>query len=130
MWEWETAVVVITDDSRRVLLVHQNYGHRFFGLPGGVVDDGETAPAAAVREALEETGLTVTVGDALAVEDLVYPGTGQRYRAHVFWATSVRGTAAVQDAEEISAIAWYDLDDLPAPLTPSAGAALARLREV
>ena len=33
-------------------------------------------------EAPEETGLTVTVGDALAVEDLVYPGTGQRSPGH------------------------------------------------
>ena len=64
MWEWETAVVVVTDDAQRVLLVHQSYGHRFFGLPGGVLDKGETAREAAVREVLEETGLAVTVGDA------------------------------------------------------------------
>ena len=128
MWEWETAVVLVTDAAGRVLLVRQNYGHRFFGLPGGVLDDGESAAEAAVREAFEETGLTVTVGDPLAVEDLVYPGTGQRYRAHVFAATSVLGTPAVQDAEEISAVGWFGLDDLPSPLTPSAEAALGRLR--
>jgi 8-oxo-dGTP diphosphatase len=126
---WDTAVVIIRDDAGRVLLVHQNYKWRLHGLPGGMVESGETPAEAAVREALEETGLTVTVGERLSVEELVYL-TGEPYRAHVFAAVSVEGEAGVQDAAEISSVGWYELNALPEPLTPSAAAVLARLQQV
>jgi 8-oxo-dGDP phosphatase len=55
----KVASVVILDDEDRVLLV---WRHRFitnswgWETPGGIVDDGETAEQAAVRETVEETG--------------------------------------------------------------------------
>jgi 8-oxo-dGTP diphosphatase len=126
---WDTAVVIVRDEAGRVLLVRQVYGFKFFGLPGGVVNPGETPDQAAVREALEETGLVVTVGERLAVDELVYP-TGEHYRAHSFAAVVVEGVAEVQDPAEISSVGWYGLAELPEPLTPSAAAVLQRLRAV
>lgn len=35
MYEWETSVVVVLNSTNQVLLVRQDYGYRFFGLPGG-----------------------------------------------------------------------------------------------
>ncbi|MEV6525619.1 NUDIX hydrolase [Longispora sp. NPDC051575] len=120
-------MVIIRDRTGRVLLVHQNYGLRLFGLPGGKVEPGETMAQAAVREVAEETGLIVTVGDRYSVDDLVYPG-GARFRAHAFVATTVEGAPTVPDRVEISSVEWYDLEKLPTPLTPSASAILPRLR--
>jgi 8-oxo-dGTP diphosphatase len=125
---WDTAVVIVRDAAGRVLLVHQNYGLRLFGLPGGKVEPGETPVQAAVREDAEETGLSVTVGDCVSVDELVYPG-GRRFRAHAFAAEAVEGEPSVPDRAEISSVGWYDLDNLPQPLTPSATAILPRLRE-
>jgi 8-oxo-dGTP diphosphatase len=122
-------VVIVRDEAGRVLLVRQVYGFKFFALPGGVVDPGEIPAQAAVREAMEETGLAVTVGERLAVDELVYP-TGEHYRAHSFAAERIGGVPAVQDPTEISSVAWYDLADLPEPLTPSAAAVLGRLQTV
>ena len=52
---------IITDEQNRVVLVKRaiepGYGKWVF--PGGYVDRGEEVPAAAVREAREETGLEV-----------------------------------------------------------------------
>lgn len=53
------AIVAVVDDRRRVLMLRR---HRFvvdrvvWELPGGYVEAGEDAPAAAAREVEEETG--------------------------------------------------------------------------
>lgn len=119
--------MVIGAADGRVLMVHQAYGAEFYGLPGGVVDPGETPAEAVVREVREETGLVVTAGPCAAVVDLV-SADGVRYRGHVFLPGDVMGTPSVQDPTEIRAVGWWPLDALPSPLTPSATAALAGLR--
>ncbi|GAB3750515.1 hypothetical protein GCM10028864_25470 [Microlunatus parietis] len=124
MWDWETSVVLVRDPSGRVLLVRQNYGHRFYGLPGGKIEDGESPAEAALRELFEETGLRAEAVTPHSVHELVYPGTGGRYRAHAFTGKGVSGTPGVRLPEEITSVAWFDLAALPDPLTPSAGAVL------
>jgi 8-oxo-dGTP pyrophosphatase MutT (NUDIX family) len=59
----EFAVIAAVDDSRNLLLVRQ-YRHgtdrKYWALPGGFVDEGETPVVAAQRELLEETGYVAT----------------------------------------------------------------------
>ncbi|MFC8943989.1 methyltransferase, FxLD system [Streptomyces rochei] len=56
------AAVVVTDTFGRVLLGRSTRG--MWELPGGRIETDEAAPAAAVRELNEETGLTARVDDA------------------------------------------------------------------
>ncbi|MBV2366370.1 NUDIX domain-containing protein [Streptomonospora nanhaiensis] len=58
---------LITDESGRVLLVDPNY-REHWTLPGGVVEEGEAPHLACEREVAEETGLTRTAGDLLALQ--------------------------------------------------------------
>src|SRR4051812_33067248 len=59
---------VILDEDGRVLLLHRSGNPIQWELPGGKVEDGEAAEAAAKRELLEELGVhvseTVHLGDA------------------------------------------------------------------
>ncbi len=55
------------DGDRPPLLLIQRADTGGWALPGGWVDPGETAEEALAREVLEETGLTVAVGELIAV---------------------------------------------------------------
>lgn len=48
---WRNGLILLTHSSKP--------NNSWFGLPGGGVDDGESAKDAAVREALEEVGIAV-----------------------------------------------------------------------
>jgi ADP-ribose pyrophosphatase YjhB (NUDIX family) len=52
--------VVVVDDAERLLLIRRTDNGNW-ALPGGAMDLGESLPAAAVRETLEETGVHVEV---------------------------------------------------------------------
>jgi 8-oxo-dGTP diphosphatase len=53
--------------GRPVVLIRRGHPPPGHALPGGFVDIGETVEQAAVREAREETGLDVTLGELLGV---------------------------------------------------------------
>ena len=54
--------VIIFDDKQRILLVKQSHeGRDIWMVPGGGIEDGESAAQAAVREVREETGLDIEV---------------------------------------------------------------------
>ncbi|MEV4802020.1 NUDIX domain-containing protein [Nonomuraea sp. NPDC049421] len=52
--------VVVTNEAGDLLLIRRSDNHNW-ALPGGAIDLGESIPAAAVRETLEETGITCEI---------------------------------------------------------------------
>jgi 8-oxo-dGTP pyrophosphatase MutT (NUDIX family) len=55
------SVVVITDDLRRILLQQRRFPEGSWGLPGGLMELGESTEDTARREVFEETNLTLGV---------------------------------------------------------------------
>jgi 8-oxo-dGTP diphosphatase len=105
----EIAAAVIVHDGR-VLLVRRRVaeGSLSWQFPAGKIGPGESAEDAAVRETLEETGLSVTAREVLGSR--VHPVTG-KLLAYVA-CDPVGGTARVASRREIAEVAWCGRGDL------------------
>lgn len=93
----------------RVLLVHRP-AYDDWSFPKGKLDGGESAPAAAVREVGEETGLRVRLGVPLARQS--YPN-GSRTKVVDYWVGRVVGDPDVSGYlvnHEIDEVEWVDVD--------------------
>lgn len=53
------AVALILNEEKEILLQQRNERKKRWGLPGGLMDPGESTEETAIREAFEETGLTI-----------------------------------------------------------------------
>ena len=91
-----TVDAVIYHPGRGVVLVERRNPPSGWALPGGFVDYGETCEAAAVREVLEETGLTVELTGLLGV----YSDPARDPRQHTL---SVTYTAVARDPDALVA---------------------------
>src|ERR1700745_3312904 len=111
--------IIIAEE--RVALVKRGHAplQGKWSIPGGVLEVGETLRKAAIREALEETGLTVEPGDLLGVFERVLPDDQGRMNYHYvlidFLCRPVAGElVAGDDADEVR---WFRRDELaPLPL--------------
>ncbi len=109
------SAIVLDADRTSVLLVH----HRRTGLwlqPGGHVEDGDASLAdAALREAVEETGiagLRLLAGEPVHLERHRAP-CGAEHHLDVRFAVLAPAGAAPTASEESVDAAWYALDALP-----------------
>lgn len=108
------AIIEMTDRPGRpvVLITRRNPPHGF-ALPGGFVDMGESLPDAAVREALEETGLEVRLKALLGC----YSDPDRDPRGHTVSAVYVaEATGEPKPMDDASAVAVYPVDGLPTPM--------------
>lgn len=66
------AIVILKED--KILLVqHKKRGRKYWLLPGGRVEFGETLLEAIQREMLEEANIKVEVGNLLFISDAISP---------------------------------------------------------
>lgn len=120
------ASVVICDEAGRVLLMLRGREPQRgrWSVPGGRVEPGETLEQAAAREALEETGLRVRIGQELWWLT-VSADDGRIYEVHDFAATVTGGTLVPgDDAADARWVGRAELATLP--LTTDLAVYLAR----
>src|SRR5262252_8570613 len=107
------AVIV---DRGRALLVRRNTEplKGEWSVPGGVLELGEKLRDGAAREALEETGLHVEVGEVLDVFDSIFPDHDGRAQYHFvlidYLCRPIAGEAKA--GSDVSEVRWAKEDEL------------------
>ena len=117
--------VIIRQDERLVLIRRAKEPSKGrWTFPGGAIELGESLQEAARREAREETGLLIEVGEVATVVDNVVREAGGRIRYHYvivdYYARP--GGGSLQPGTDVSAARWVGLADLDSlEMTEKAG---------
>ena len=104
--------VAVIQDERVLLTLREDF--RVWCLPGGGVDPGESVAQAAIREVLEETGLTVTLTRVVGVYSR--PQWMQGGDHVVLFAAHHRAGTVHPAPQEVLDVRYFALDQLPEKL--------------
>jgi ADP-ribose pyrophosphatase YjhB (NUDIX family) len=111
-------VIIRQGDSVALVRRDKEPSKGLWTFPGGAIELGESLRDAARREALEETGLEVAVGEiATVIDNIVHDGTGRIHYHYVivdYHAHPLGGT--LRPGTDVSDARWAgltDLDELP-----------------
>lgn len=112
--------IVVRDDgsvfmSQRGELATNERGTWEF--PGGKVHFGDTLYDTLKREFMEEYGMTIDILDLLSVDDHILEAEGQHWVSPTYIAKSIGAEPQILEPHKCSAIGWFNIDDLPEPLS-------------
>ena len=112
------SVAIIEDGDGRILMQQRAYPRGRWGLPGGLMELGESTEETARREVFEETGLRLGPLTLLGVYSgegyLCVAENGDEYYVvtTAYIATEYEGALTINDGESL-ALEWIDGDHLP-----------------
>jgi 8-oxo-dGTP diphosphatase len=114
------STVLASDENGRTLFQRRSdFG--VWGLPGGILEPGESPAACARREALEETGWSVSPIRLTAVlssprHTIHYPNGDLVQQISFVFECSIDGGSPRADGDESSALGFFSPDELPPTL--------------
>jgi len=109
----DALIELIDQPGRPIVLIERKNPPYGWAIPGGFVDIGETVETTAVREAMEEVSLPVTLRGLLGI----YSSPSRDPRGHTVTAIYVaQATGTPVAADDAKAVGVFMLDQLPSPL--------------
>ncbi len=111
------ASYVLVKRNKDILLLRRhntNYQDGKYTLPAGHVDEGELPSQSAIRELLEETGLTVAVSNVRHVHTMHRLSDSDRtYVDYYFEASDYSGQPKIMEPDKCDDMIWVNIDTLP-----------------
>ncbi|MCM2292889.1 NUDIX domain-containing protein [Allorhizobium sp. BGMRC 0089] len=89
----------------------------FWNIVGGKVDVMEPSIDAARREAEEESGLTINSLTFVGVTEQIVEADQQHWVSLLYVCHDFSGEARLTEPDKLSDFGWFDLKDLPEPLS-------------
>ncbi|WP_430462552.1 NUDIX hydrolase [Thalassolituus sp. LLYu03] len=112
-WTPHATVATVIEHQGRFLMVKEvALGAEVINQPAGHVEQGETIVAAAVREALEETGWEVAVQGLVGLYIYTAPANGITYHRYCFCGSPVREVPDAQLDDGIVGPVWMTIEEL------------------
>lgn len=117
-----SAGAMIINDQGQVLLCKRSQSasneKECWENPGGGVEFGETLEAAMRREIKEELGIEVDIIQQFPAANHILPQENQHWVATTFLVKIKSGyTPSIKEPHKCDAIEWFDINDLPSPLS-------------
>jgi len=109
--------VVVPDDQGRILLIHRT-DNKYWSIPGGGMEPGESVREAAVREVKEETGMDCEITSLVGIYSnprhvAAYDDGEVRQEFSICLAGRLLG-GSMQTSNESSEVRFIRTSDLPA----------------
>lgn len=93
-----------------------SHGASTWGFPGGHLEFGESPEKCAIRETLEETGLTLTNVRFMTVTNDIFTTEDKHYVTIFVRADCPTGESQITEPDKMVVWRWFDWDNLPSPL--------------
>ena len=105
---------MIVKEGKILLIAHRKNKKKYWLVPGGGIDFGESAEDALVREMQEELGIDVEIGDIIFSSDSIDP-SGSRHVLNLYFScTHTGGEITLGDDPRLSDWGYFSAEEIPA----------------